>query len=91
MFLILRLNYFINSIVISLIIRSFFQSFNFLLFNKRKDIKREYGRNRYKSMSKEDKQKLKKYQKNYRKAMKKINYYEKYHHRKSLFGVCHIR
>ena len=32
--------------------------------------KREYGKNRYQNMSEEKKQKLKEYQKNYRKAEK---------------------
>ena len=32
---------------------------------KKKNIKREYGRNRYHNMSEEDKQRLKEYQRNY--------------------------
>ena len=35
-----------------------------------KNIKREYGRNKYKNISKENKQRLKEYQKNYREAKK---------------------
>ena len=35
---------------------------------RRKNKKREYGRNRYQNMSEEKKQKLKEYQKNYREA-----------------------
>ena len=35
---------------------------------KKKNLKREYGRNRYQNMSEENKQRLKEYQKNYRKA-----------------------
>ena len=35
----------------------------------KKDIKK-YGRNRYRNISEEDKQKLREYQKNYRKAKK---------------------
>ena len=37
---------------------------------RRKNIKREYGANRYFDISKEKKQKLKEYQKNYREAKK---------------------
>ena len=37
---------------------------------KKKDIKREYGRNRYNNMSEKDKQRLKEYQRNYRRAIK---------------------
>ena len=37
---------------------------------KKKNIKTEYGRNRHKNISKENKERLKKYQKNYRKAKK---------------------
>ena len=33
----------------------------------KKNIKREYGRNRYQNMSEENKQRLKEYQKSYRK------------------------
>ena len=36
----------------------------------KKKKKRKYGRNRYKTMSKEKKQELKEYQKNYREAKK---------------------
>ena len=36
----------------------------------KKNIKREYGRNRYKNMSEEDKQRLKEYQKIYRESKK---------------------
>ena len=42
------------------------------LSNKEKNIKTEYGRNRCQNMSGENKQRLKEYQKNYRKA-RKIN------------------
>ena len=38
------------------------------LFEKEKNIKGEYGRNRYHNMSEEKKQRLKEYQKNYRDA-----------------------
>ena len=38
-----------------------------------KIIKREYGRNRYHNMSEEDKQKLKKYQRNYREARRHLS------------------
>ena len=38
--------------------------------NKKKIKKREYGKNRYHNMSKEKKQGLKEYQKNYREAKK---------------------
>ena len=38
--------------------------------NKEKNIKRDYGRNRYHNMSEDEKQKLKEYQKNYREANK---------------------
>ena len=37
---------------------------------KKKNIKREYGRNRYHNMSEEKKQRLKEYQRNYREAKK---------------------
>ena len=33
---------------------------------KKKNVKRKYGRNRYHNLSEEKKQKLKKYQKNYK-------------------------
>ena len=38
------------------------------LTNKSKYTKREYGRNRFHNMSEENKQRLKEYRKNYRKA-----------------------
>ena len=41
-----------------------------LLSEKEKNIKREYGRNRYKNMSEEIQQRLKEYQKKYCKAKK---------------------
>ena len=37
---------------------------------KKKNIKREYGRNRYHNMSEEKKQRLKEYQRNYREVKK---------------------
>ena len=37
---------------------------------KKKKIKREYGKNRYRNMSEEKKQRLKEYQKNYRQVKK---------------------
>ena len=37
---------------------------------KEKDVMREYGGNRYKNMSKENKQRSKEYEKNYRRAKK---------------------
>ena len=40
------------------------------LFNKENDIRKEYGRNRYRNMSEEDKQRLKGYKKNYRDLIK---------------------
>ena len=40
------------------------------IYLKENKKKREYGRNRYHNMSKEKKQKLKEYQKNYREAKK---------------------
>ena len=40
---------------------------------KKKNIKREYGRNRYHNMSKEKKQRLKEYQKNYRETKKHLS------------------
>ena len=35
------------------------------LYDKKRNIKREYGRNRYQNMSKKANERLKKYQKNY--------------------------
>ena len=40
---------------------------------KKKYIKREYGRNRYHNMSKEDKRRLKEYQINYREARRHLS------------------
>ena len=40
------------------------------LYDKKRNIKREYGRNRYQNMSKEGNERLKKYQKNYREEKK---------------------
>ena len=40
------------------------------LSDEQNNIKIEYGRNRYRNMSKEDKQRLKEYQKNYRESKK---------------------
>ena len=40
---------------------------------KKKNIKREYGKNRYHNMSEEKKKRLKEYQKNYREAKKHIS------------------
>ena len=42
---------------------------------KKKNIKREYGRNRYRNMSEEDKQRLKKYQRNYREAKRSAYFF----------------
>ena len=44
------------------------QEINTEIYLKIKNIKREYGGNRYHDMSKEKKQKLKEYQKKYREA-----------------------
>ena len=41
-----------------------------IYLKKKKNEKREYGKNRYHNMSEEKKQKLKEYQKNYREAKK---------------------
>ena len=41
-----------------------------MYLKKKKNEKREYGKNRYHNMSEEKKQKLKEYQKNYREAKK---------------------
>ena len=43
---------------------------NIETYQKKIKWKREYGKNRYHNMSKEKKQKLKEYQKNYREAKK---------------------
>ena len=39
-----------------------------IYLNKKNNVKREYRRNRYRSMSEDKKQKFKKYQKSYREA-----------------------
>ena len=43
-----------------------------IYLKKKKNEKREYGKNRYHNMSEEKKQKLKEYQKNYRETNKSI-------------------
>ena len=43
------------------------------LSEEEKNMKREYGRNRYRNMSEEKKQRLKEYQKNYRDTKKHLS------------------
>ena len=47
-------------------------------------MKREYGRNRYRNMSEEDKQRLKKYQRNYREAKRSAFFFHCVKMRKEL-------